>query len=144
MAVNDCIDILLVEDVEADARLTMEILRDSTRTYNCIWAKDGEQAMQALTREGEFHSAPRPDLILLDLNLPKKHGHEVLSEIKSNPLFKSIPVFVLTTSGNEDDITKAYTQFANCYIGKPLVLSEFENALSAVDSAHSDSRFRQP
>lgn len=143
MAANDVIDILLVEDVEADARLTIEMLKTSKRAFNCVWVTDGEQAIQALTRDGEFHSTPRPDVILLDLNLPKKHGHDVLSTIKSDPLFKAIPVFVLTTSTNEDDIEKTYTQFANCYISKPLELNEFESALSALKSSHSDASFRQ-
>ena len=132
MAGKKAVDILLVEDIEADARLTMEVLKDGNMINNCVWAKDGEEALAALHREGEFADAPRPDVILLDLNLPKKHGHDVLSEIKQNPVFKSIPVVVLTTSTSEEDIVAAYTPFADCYVAKPLELDEFAQALDSL------------
>ena len=119
----------------------MEALKEGSRQHSCLWVKDGEQAMQALSREGEFADAARPDLILLDLNLPKKHGHDVLAAIKSDPLFKSIPVFVLTTSVNEDDIEKTYMQFADAYIAKPLELREFETAVHELRSPHGGALF---
>src|ERR1700710_721119 len=115
------IEILLVEDNPADVRLTQEALREGKVKNNLSVARDGEEALAFLRREGE----PRPDLILLDLNLPRRDGREVLKEIKSDPRLMSIPVVVLTTSEAEVDIVKSYSLHANCYITKPVDLEQF-------------------
>ena len=130
---SDVIDILLVEDSEGDARLAMEALRDSKikNTLHHVW--DGEEAMTFLRREGAHASAPRPDVILLDLNLPKKDGREVLAEIKADPDLKRIPVVILTVSADEEDIFKAYNLHANCYITKPLDLGQFMKVVRSIE-----------
>ena len=110
--------ILLVEDNKADIRLIEEALKNSAIAYQMVITRDGMEAMAYLRQEGEYASALRPDLIVLDLNLPKKDGREVLSEIKTDPQFKRIPVIVLTTSRNEDDINQSYELNANCFITK--------------------------
>ncbi len=119
------IDILMVEDNPGDARLTIEALKDSRINNELYHAKDGAEGMAFLRKEGEYADAPRPDIILLDINLPKKNGHEVLKEIKENKDLRTIPVVMLTTSEAEQDIIKAYEQHANCYISKPVDLSKF-------------------
>ncbi len=110
--------ILLVEDNKADIRLIEEALKNSSIAYQMVTARDGVEAMAYLRQEGEYVNALRPDLIVLDLNLPKKDGREVLGEIKTDPKLKRIPVIVLTTSNNEDDIYQSYDLNANCYITK--------------------------
>lgn len=110
--------ILLVEDNKADIRLIEEALKNSAITYQMIVMRDGMEAMAYLRQEGEYATALRPDLIVLDLNLPKKDGREVLSEIKTDLQLKRIPVIVLTTSRNEDDINQSYDLNANCFITK--------------------------
>ncbi|TGL58319.1 response regulator [Leptospira sarikeiensis] len=124
-------DILLVEDNPADVRLTMEALNDLKSEKRLFVAKDGEEAIDFVKGEGEFTGAERPDLILLDLNLPKKNGLEVLEELKSDPEYKRIPVVVLTTSGSERDIIATFNLHANSYIQKPV---EYENFLEAMDT----------
>ena len=128
------IEVLLVEDSPGDVRLTQEALKDAKVQINLHVARDGIEAMAFLKREGENANAPRPDLILLDLNLPKKDGREVLQEIKENPAFKSIPVVILTTSAAEADILRSYMLHANCYITKPVDLEGFLTVVKAIDS----------
>ena len=126
-------EILLVEDNPADVRLTREAL-NSDRLWNHLnTAKDGVEAMAYLRREGKFASAARPDLILLDLNLPRKDGREVLAEIKADPDLMRIPVVVLTTSDAEEDILKTYRLHANCYITKPVDLRQFMKVLKSIE-----------
>jgi two-component system, chemotaxis family, response regulator Rcp1 len=116
--------ILLVEDNKADVRLIEEALKNSSLTYDMAMVRDGVAAMAYLHQSGEYAAASRPDLIILDLNLPKKDGREVLAEIKTNSQFKRIPVIVLTTSKNEDDIHQSYELNANCFITKSRNLSQ--------------------
>lgn len=119
------IEILLIEDNPGDVRLIREGLKGSTIVGHISVVEDGEAAMEFLYRKGRFAEAPVPDIILLDLNLPKKDGREVLAEIKQNDELKRIPVVVLTSSQAEQDITMTYELHANCYLTKPLDLSEF-------------------
>lgn len=122
-------EILLVEDNEPDILLTQEALEEATVKNRLHVARDGEEAMHFLRREGAYAEAPRPDVVLLDINMPRKNGLEVLQEIKSDPALASIPVVMLTTSQAEEDIAHSYAQHANGYIIKPV---EFENFLSAI------------
>jgi CheY-like chemotaxis protein len=119
------VEILLVEDSLADVRLTEEAFRDAKVLNRMSVVTDGAEAMQFLRREGPHADAPRPDLILLDLNLPRKDGREVLKEIKDDPNLRRIPVVVLTTSRAEEDVLKAYNLHANCYITKPVDFTQF-------------------
>ena len=128
------IEVLLVEDSPGDVRLTREALKDAKVHINLHVASDGAKAMAFLKREGEYANAPRPDLILLDLNLPKKDGREVLEEIKVDPTLKTIPVVVLTTSSSEADILRSYQLHANCYITKPVGLEGFLTVVKSIDS----------
>jgi CheY-like chemotaxis protein len=118
-------EILLVEDNPGDARLTMEALREGKLRNNLYHVKDGVEAMAFLKREEPFAEAPMPDLILLDLNLPRKDGREVLSEIRQDRRLEMIPIVVLTTSEAEQDIVKSYQLHANCYVTKPVDLEKF-------------------
>lgn len=127
------LDVLLVEDDEDDVRLTREALRDSKVIVSMTVASDGEQALQRLRREGPFADAPRPDLILLDLNLPRLSGREVIAELKKDPELKLIPVVVLTTSEADSDIVKCYDLGANCYITKPVNFDQFRRIVKAID-----------
>lgn len=127
------IKILLVEDNPGDVRLTVEALKRSTVRNNLTVAQDGVEAMAFLHRQAKFARAPRPELMLLDLNLPKKDGREVLKEIKSEEDFKRIPVVVVTTSQAEEDIVKAYGLNANCYITKPVDLDQFIKVVNAIE-----------
>jgi chemotaxis family two-component system response regulator Rcp1 len=128
------IEILLVEDNPGDVRLTQEALRDAKVQNTLHVASDGIEATSFLWRQGKYADAPRPDLILLDLNLPKKGGREVLAEIKLDPSLKSIPVVVLTTSAAEEDILRSYQLHANCYITKPVDLDQFLKVVKSIDS----------
>jgi CheY-like chemotaxis protein len=128
------IEVLLVEDSPGDVRLTKEAFKDAKVHINLHVASDGARAMAFLKREGEHSNAPRPDLILLDLNLPRKDGREVLAEIKESPTLKSIPVVVLTTSSSEADILRSYQLHANCYITKPVGLEGFLTVVKSIDS----------
>jgi chemotaxis family two-component system response regulator Rcp1 len=119
------VEILLVEDNPGDVRLTIEALKESKVCNNLNVVSDGVEAITYLRREGQYANAPRPDLILLDLNLPGKDGREVLSEIKGDDDLKCIPVVVLTTSAAEQDILRTYRLHANCYITKPVDLEQF-------------------
>jgi chemotaxis family two-component system response regulator Rcp1 len=121
----ETIDILLVEDNPGDVRLTREALKDAKVLNDVHVVQDGVEAMQFLHREGAYANKPTPDLILLDLNLPKKDGREVLAEIKQDPKLKRIPVVILTTSKADEDIIKSYNLHANAYITKPVDLNRF-------------------
>lgn len=126
------IDILLVEDSPGDVRLMQEILRKSEVLDSLYVAGDGIEAMAFLRREGQYAEAPRPALILLDLNLPRKNGHEVLAEIKADDELKRIPVVILTVSATEEDILKTYDLHANCYISKPIDLDQFTKVVKSI------------
>jgi two-component system, chemotaxis family, response regulator Rcp1 len=128
------IDVLLVEDSPGDVRLTREAFKDAKVHLNLHVVSDGAEAMAFLMREGQHSNVPRPDLILLDLNLPKKDGREVLEEIKKSPTLKSIPVVILTTSASETDILRSYRLHANCYITKPVGLDGFLKVVSSIDN----------
>ena len=128
------IEVLLVEDSAGDVRLTREAFKDAKVHINLHVTSDGIEAMAFLRREGEHTNVPRPDLILLDLNLPKKDGREVLEEIKESPNLKSIPVVILTTSASEADILRSYRLHANCYITKPVDLDGFLKVVKSIDS----------
>ena len=127
------IEILLVEDNEGDARLAIEALRDAKVRNNLSWVKDGIEALQYLRKEGGHADASRPDVILLDLNLPKKDGREVLAEIKEDESLRRIPVVVLTVSQAEEDIIRSYDLHANCFISKPIDLEQFMRVVQAVE-----------
>jgi CheY-like chemotaxis protein len=127
------IEILLVEDSPGDVRLTQEALKDAKVHVSLQVARDGIEAMSFLKQEGEYANSPRPDLILLDLNLPKKDGREVLQEIKGSPTLKSIPVVILTTSASNVDILRSYMLHANCYITKPVNLDGFLKVVKTID-----------
>ena len=126
------IDILLAEDNPADVRLTVETLKEEKIYNNLHVVNDGEEALAFLYQKGKYAKAVRPDLILLDLNLPKIDGREVLKEIKSDDNLKSIPVVVLTVSKAEEDIMKSYSLHANCYITKPVDLKQFAKVTKAI------------
>lgn len=119
------LEILLVEDNPADIRLTSEAFKDSNVRHHLHAVRDGVEALNYLRRIGEFGEAPRPDVVLLDLNLPRKDGREVLAEIKSDPALRRIPVVVLTTSQAERDLLQAYDLYANCYLIKPIEFDRF-------------------
>jgi len=123
----------MIEDNPSDVRLTIEAFKDAKVRNTMHVAVDGEDAMAFLTCTGPYADAPRPDLILLDLNLPKKNGREVLAEIKSHPDLKRIPVVVLTTSDDEKDILNAYDLHVNAYIKKPVDLDQFIKIVEAVE-----------
>jgi chemotaxis family two-component system response regulator Rcp1 len=125
--------IFLVEDNKADIRLIQEALKDSQLPHEVVTVRNGVDAMAFLRQEGEYANAPRPDLILLDLNLPRKDGREVLAEIKADPSLKRIPVVVLTTSHNEEDIHQSYNLHVNCYITKSRNLSQLFTIVRGIE-----------
>jgi chemotaxis family two-component system response regulator Rcp1 len=127
------IEILLVEDNPGDVRLIREALRDGKVWNNPHVVTDGEAALDFVYRRGEFADKPRPDLVLLDLNLPKKDGREVLAVIKSDPDLRRIPVVVLTTSKEEEDVLRAYNLAANCYVSKPVEFDEFMKVIRMIE-----------
>ncbi len=131
---GDPIDILLVEDSPADVDLTREALEDAKVRNTLHVVSDGVAALEFLRREGDYADAPRPDLILLDLNLPKKDGREVLADIKADPSLRRIPVVVLTTSEAEQDIVRSYDLHANCYVTKPVDLEQFIAVIKSIES----------
>ena len=128
------IEILLVEDNPGDVRLTQEAFKEGKVSNNLSVARDGVEALAFLRREGEYAGAPRPDVILLDLNLPRKDGREVLAEIKEDTDLRRIPVVVLTTSQAEQDILKTYNLHANCYITKPVDLERFITVVKSIET----------
>jgi len=127
------IEILLVEDNPGDVRLTQEAFRENDINNKLNVVNNGQEAMYYLRREGEYKDAARPGLILLDLNLPRKDGREVLAEIKSDSTLQQIPVVILTTSESDDDILKTYSLHANCFITKPVDMQEFVKVVEAVE-----------
>lgn len=130
----DNIEILMVEDNPGDVRLAQEALKESKVRNNMSVVWDGEEAISFLRREGKYSDSPRPDLILLDLNLPKKDGTQVLADIKEDPHLRRIPVVILTTSEADRDILKTYDLHANCYITKPVDFDKFVEVVKAVDN----------
>jgi CheY-like chemotaxis protein len=128
-----CVSILLVEDNPGDVRLTREALREGNVVNELQVARDGIEALDLLSRRGQFAGAARPDLILLDLNLPRKDGREVLAELKADEALRRIPVVVLTTSQAEEDILASYDLHANCYIAKPVDLDRFIEVVKSID-----------
>lgn len=127
------IEILLVEDNPGDHRLTQEALKEGKVYNNLSWVKDGMDALEFLHRRGKYVRAPRPDIILLDLNLPKKDGRAVLQEIKADPDLRAIPVVILTTSKAEEDVLRSYDLHANCYVTKPVDLDKFITVVQSID-----------
>ena len=127
------IEILLVEDNPGDVYLTLEVLRLGAIVKHVSVSQDGQEALNFLGRAGEFQQAPRPDLILLDLNLPKVDGREVLERIKSDPDLRQIPVIILSTSNAERDVTSAYNHHANCYVTKPTDLDDFFDVVREIE-----------
>jgi len=128
------VEILMVEDNPGDVRLTQEALKEGHLWNHLSVAKDGMEALEYLRRAGRFQNATRPDLILLDLNLPKKDGREVLSEIKADEKLRLIPVVVLTTSRSEEDIIRSYKLHANCYITKPVDFPQFAAVVRSIEN----------
>ncbi len=131
---NAPIEILLVEDNPGDIRLTQEVLKEGKVQNTLSVVENGVQAISFLRKENEYQDAPTPDLILLDLNLPKKDGREVLLDIKNDPELKKIPVVVLTTSQAEEDILKVYDLNANCYISKPVDFGQFIDVVKSIEN----------
>lgn len=127
------VDILVVEDNAGDARLITEVLNDSKMFNSLFVAKDGVEAMEFLRNKGKYKDMPKPDLIILDLNLPRKDGREVLSEIKSDEVLKHIPIVIMTISQAEEDILKSYNLHANCYITKPIDLLQFIKVVKSIE-----------
>jgi two-component system, chemotaxis family, response regulator Rcp1 len=127
------IEVLLIEDSPGDVRLTKEVLRDANRSVHLHVVSDGVEAMAFLRHEGAHVRAPRPDLILLDLNLPKMDGREVLGQIKADVVLKTIPTIILTTSEEEADIVNSYQLHANCYLSKPVQLDAFESLVKSIN-----------
>jgi chemotaxis family two-component system response regulator Rcp1 len=130
---NGSIQVLLVEDNPGDVRLTKEALKEGKMLNRVTVVGDGVEALSFLRRQGKYADAGQPDLILLDLNLPKKDGRQVLAEIKADPGLKRIPVVVLTTSSAEEDILKTYDLHANCYITKPVDLEQFMHVVKSIE-----------
>jgi two-component system response regulator len=127
------VNILLVEDNPADVGLVEEAFRDGKLQYDLFVAENGVLAIDFLRRRGKFPTAPMPDLILLDLNLPKKDGREVLAEVKNDPVLREVPVIVLTTSDDEMDVHKAYGLHANCYLTKPVDVDDFMRKVRSIE-----------
>jgi chemotaxis family two-component system response regulator Rcp1 len=127
------VDILLVEDNPGDVRLIREALHNGKLLNQVSTVSDGQQALAFLRKQGSYAQASRPDLILLDLNLPRKDGHEVLAEIKADPDLRSIPVVIVTSSQAEEDILKSYNTHANCYVTKPVDLEKFVAVVRAIE-----------
>jgi len=130
---GDPVEILLVEDNPGDARLAIEVLKEAKVRNTLHWTKDGVEALAFLRRESPYEKMPRPDVILLDLNLPRKDGREVLAEIKSDEKLMRIPVVVLTISKDEEDIFRTYNLHANCYVTKPLDLDQFVKVVKSIE-----------
>jgi CheY-like chemotaxis protein len=130
---GEAIKILLIEDNPGDVRLISESLKDHKIINRMNVVEDGESAMAFLRRQGDYAGAPRPDLILLDLNLPKKNGREVLAELKADPGLKCIPVVVVTSSSGEEDVMAAYNNYANCYVTKPVDLKQFTRIVRSIE-----------
>jgi len=132
--IGSAVEILLVEDNPGDVRLTIEALKESKILNNLNVVDDGEEALAYLKREGKYKDSPHPDLIILDLNLPKMDGREVLAEIKEHKDFKRIPIVILTISEAEEDILKTYQLHANCFITKPVDINQFTKVVKSVSN----------
>ncbi|MBD1921408.1 response regulator [Microcoleus sp. FACHB-831] len=132
--ISRTINILLVEDSQSDANLTIREFKKSKISNTLHWVEDGESAIAYLRKEGEYVNAASCDLILLDLNLPGMDGQEVLAEVKSDPDLKQIPVVVLTTSADEQDVLKSYNLNANCYLTKPVDIQQFLNVVQLINN----------
>ncbi len=132
--IGEPVEILLVEDNSGDVRLTQEALKEGKVRNNLSIVSDGVEALAFLRREGQYATVPRPDVILLDLNLPRKDGREVLAEIKQDPNLRRIPVVILTTSQAEHDILRTYNLHANCYITKPVDLEQFIIVVKSIET----------
>ncbi|MBM0104679.1 response regulator [Steroidobacter sp. S1-65] len=132
--ITGAVEILLVEDNPGDARLTLEAFKEGKVINNVHVVRDGVEALAYLRREGRYREVRQPDLVLLDLNLPRKDGREVLAEIKADQHLRQIPVVVLTTSTAEEDIARAYSSHANCYISKPVDLEQFLRVAHSIES----------
>lgn len=130
---GELIDILLVEDNPGDVRLAQEVFKEAKVKNDLHVVNDGVEALAFLRREGRYKDMKKPDIILLDLNLPKKTGHEVLAEIKSDDNLKRIPVVILTVSKDEEDVIKSYNLYANCFITKPVDLNQFLNVVKSIE-----------
>lgn len=128
------VEFLLAEDNPGDVRLTKEALRESKISNNLNVVPDGVEAMAFLRREGNYADAPRPDIILLDLNLPKKDGREVLAEVKADPNLRLIPVVIITSSEAEQDVLKTYELYVNCYVTKPVDLEQFIKVIQSIET----------
>ncbi|NEO76759.1 response regulator [Moorena sp. SIO4G3] len=133
MTNTQAIDILLVEDSSSDAELILEALCDSKLSSHFHWVDDGAKAIAFLRKQGKYQEAPRPALIVLDLNLPKKDGRQVLQEIKEDPKISTIPIIILTTSDSQQDIINTYRLKANCYICKPIDLESFMSMVKLIE-----------
>jgi len=130
---GDMIEVLLVEDSPDDADLTIDALREGKVRNRVSVVEDGVEAMAFLRRQGKYANAPRPDLILLDLNMPRKNGREVLAEVKQDPNLRRIPVVVMTCSDEEEDILAAYNLHVNCYVTKPVDLPQFIRVVKSIE-----------
>jgi two-component system, chemotaxis family, response regulator Rcp1 len=132
-AVAGAVKVLLVEDSIADSTLILEVFEDEKIAADVAVVRDGIEAMQYLKREGQYEAAPIPDIVILDLNLPRMDGREVLSEMKSTPGLETIPIVILTTSMAEEDIVSTYKLRANCYVTKPIDLEQFVKIVKSID-----------
>jgi two-component system response regulator len=130
----NAIDILIVEDNSGDARLIKEVFYENKMFNSLHFVSDGVEAMDFLYKKGKYKGVSRPDLIILDLNLPKKDGREVLAEIKSDNILKHIPVVIMTISQAEEDILKSYNLHANCYVTKPIDLNQFTHVIKSIEN----------
>jgi two-component system, chemotaxis family, response regulator Rcp1 len=128
------VQILIIEDNPADARLVREVMRDSKIINEISWVPDGVEALAFLRKQGKYVNSPRPNLIFLDLNMPRKDGRDVLREVKADPGFRSIPVVVMTSSQAEEDIARAYDQHANCYVRKPIDFQQFHEVVKSLET----------
>jgi two-component system, chemotaxis family, response regulator Rcp1 len=128
------VQILIVEDNPADARLVREVMRDSKVLNEIHWVPDGVEALAFLRRQGKYPNAPRPNLIFLDLNMPRKDGREVLREIKDDDSLRRIPIVVMTSSQAEEDVARAYDQHANCYVRKPIDFEQFHSVVKTLEN----------
>jgi len=134
LGILNAIDILIVEDNSGDARLIKEVFYENKVFNSLRFVNDGVEAMDYLYARGKYKGAPKPDLIILDLNLPRKDGREVLAEIKSDKILKHIPVVIMTISQAEEDILKSYNLHANCYVTKPIDLSQFTRVIKSIEN----------
>ncbi len=128
------VQILIVEDNPADARLVREVMRDSKVLNEIHWVPDGVEALAFLRRQGKYATVPRPNLIFLDLNMPRKDGREVLHEVKADDQLKRIPIVVMTSSQAEEDVARAYDQHANCYVRKPIDFEQFHSVVKTLEN----------